>query len=71
MINKNTLFILLCMAPLTGNAVTYIHPTIPGTNADDPGQGGMAIDGHRAYPTISLSGAEDPTQSGYVREGNE
>ena len=61
---------LLCSATQV-DAVTYIHPTIPGTDSDDGFAGGMAIDGDRIYPTISLSGAEDPTRSGYVREGNE
>ena len=61
----------LVLVSLESDAVTYIHPTIPGTDSDDPGQGGMAIDGDRIYPTISLSGAEDPNRTGYVREGNE
>ena len=61
----------LVFMSLESGAVTYVHPTIPGTDSDDGFAGGMAIDGDRIYPTISLSGAEDPTRSGYVREGNE
>ena len=65
------LFVPMLLVSLAADAVTYIHPTIPGTDSDDGFAGGMAIDGDRIYPTISLSGAEDPTRSGYVREGNE
>ncbi len=69
--NKTVLTLAALLLVTNVNAVTYIHPTIPGTDSDDPGQGGMAIDGDRIYPTISLSGAEDPNRTGYVREGNE
>jgi hypothetical protein len=65
------LFVSMLLVSLAADAVTYIHPTIPGTDSDDPDQGGMAIDGDRIYPTISLSGAEDPSRTGYVRDGDE
>lgn len=45
---------------LATDAVTYLFPTIPETDADDPTQSGMAINGDRAYPTISLSGGGRP-----------
>ena len=69
--NKTVLTLAALLLVANVNAITYIHPSIPGTDSDDGFAGGMAIDGDRIYPTISLSGAEDPTRSGYVREGNE
>jgi hypothetical protein len=57
---------------LPGNslAVTYVRPTIPGTNADSLVKPGMAVDGDRIYQTLPGSDAEDLTKPGYVREGN-
>lgn len=57
---------------LPGNSlgVTYVRPTIPGTNADSLVKPGMAVDGDRIYQTLPGSDAEDLTKPGYVREGN-
>lgn len=51
-------------------SVTYVRPTIPGTNADSLVKPGMAVDGDRIYQTLPGSDAEDLTKPGYVREGN-
>lgn len=74
-INVRGSILLACLAMsllLPGNslAVTYLRPTIPGTNADSLVKPGMAVDGDRIYQTLPGSDAEDLTKPGYVREGN-
>lgn len=64
------ILLLALLFAAEAHAVTYIRPTIPGTDATSYTRPGMAIDGDRMYQTYPGTDAENVTAPGYVREGN-
>lgn len=61
---------LIFLLSANAEAVTYIQPTIPGTNARDLTSPGTAIDDDQIYSTIPGSTARDLTRGGYKRQGS-